>query len=269
MIMRPKRHPDGMQDRSTGPVAADRADGGSADPERSSPAASSQSGDSTFTRPPAGSTLSADSNDSAGALALARQQLWREQQENARLRADNDRMRRQLDAATRRSEEAQHLAHHDGLTGLPNRRLLEMCLQQRVAEAIEGNGQLAMLLVDLDGFKLVNDRFGHLVGDLLLKVVATRIAACVRSDDIVFRYGGDEFVVLLANVNDPEIAGSIAGKIREQIGRAYRIEGNQIQVSASIGRAVHPRDGEHCDALLRCADASMYREKSTNFCRQG
>lgn len=268
MIARPKRHTDGAH-HSAAPVGHDETGGGPDDTEWSCPTAASRTGDATSTRPPAVSTLSADSIDSAGALALAELTLWRERQENARLRSDNDRMRRELDEAMRRREEAQHLAHHDGLTGLPNRRLLEMCLHQRVAQAHEGSARLAMLLVDLDGFKMVNDRFGHLVGDLLLKVVATRIAACVRSDDIVFRYGGDEFVVLLSDVNDPEIAGSIAGKIREKIGRAYRIEGNQIKVSASIGRAVHPADGEHCEALLRCADASMYREKTTGTCRQG
>jgi diguanylate cyclase (GGDEF)-like protein len=154
------------------------------------------------------------------------------------------------------------MAHRDELTGLPNRLLLIKRLQRAIADARQRKSSLALLFIDLDGFKLVNDRCGHRTGDLLLTVVGARIAACVRSDDIACRYGGDEFVVLLGKLSDPAIAARTAESIRQSIGRHYAIEGQTIDITASIGIAIYPDDGLRYDVLLGRADDAMYRDKS-------
>jgi diguanylate cyclase (GGDEF)-like protein len=205
------------------------------------------------------------SHDSFDALALAEKRLSRARRENHDLRQSNDRLTRALTAALQRETAAHHIAHHDGLTGLPNRLSLMKRLQLGIAAAVRQQHQLALLFIDLDGFKAVNDRFGHSAGDKLLQVVAARITACVRGDDIASRFGGDEFVVLLSNVNDAVTTAGIATKIREHIGRRYSIDGEEINVTASIGIALYPHDGEHCTALLSRADASMYRSKSARL----
>lgn len=182
--------------------------------------------------------------------------------ENEILKRENQKLMRKLVSVSRRAVAANRMAHHDVLTGLPNRLLLIKRLQRAIAEAFQRQMLLALLFIDLDGFKEVNDRFGHKLGDRLLSVVAARIAASVRADDVACRYGGDEFVALLANIDDPAIAVSISQKIREQIGRRYWIDGHVIQVSASIGLAIYPADGERYDVLLSHADAAMYRSKA-------
>jgi diguanylate cyclase (GGDEF)-like protein len=196
------------------------------------------------------------------ALSVAEEQLRDARRENEFLRISNERLARALADALLRGTEANRLAHYDGLTGLPNRLLLMERLQAGIAEASQRQRQLALLFIDLDGFKAVNDRFGHTAGDKLLTVVATRITACIRATDIACRYGGDEFVVLLSDISDTAIAVRIAEKIRRRICRRYGIEGNEFRVTASIGLALYPSDGEHGDALLSCADASMYRSKA-------
>jgi diguanylate cyclase (GGDEF)-like protein len=200
-------------------------------------------------------------NDALLALAVAEQQLGGARRENESLRINNERLLHRLSETSRRAAAAQRLAHHDGLTGLPNRLLLIKRLQQAIKNAFERQRQLALLFIDLDGFKIVNDRFGHMVGDRLLTVVAARLAACVRADDIACRFGGDEFVALLSNIDDTAIAVRIAENIRERIDRRYLIDGNVIHVTASIGLAAYPADGKRYDVLLSCADASMYRSK--------
>jgi diguanylate cyclase (GGDEF)-like protein len=179
------------------------------------------------------------------------------------LKLDKERLQRQLAAASRQVVEAHRLANQDGLTGLPNRRLLIKRLQWAVANARQRQRRLALLFIDLDGFKNVNDRFGHAIGDKLLTFVAARIATCVRSDDIACRYGGDEFVVLLSNISEVAIAVRIADMIAGRIGRRFQIAGIEIQISASVGLATYPDDGDSYDALLRQADAAMYRSKIT------
>ncbi len=189
------------------------------------------------------------------------QQLRQLGRENALLKLGNDQLARALAEATAQRGEAQRMAHHDGLTGLPNRILLMERLQQGIADCFARQRQMALMFIDLDGFKIVNDRFGHSTGDKLLTVVATRLAACVRADDIACRYGGDEFVVMLNDIGEATVAVSVADQIRNRIDGRYWIEGQEIQVSASIGLALYPADGEQWDALLNCADASMYRNK--------
>lgn len=181
--------------------------------------------------------------------------------ENEVLKRENQKLMRKLVSVSRRAMAANRMAHHDVLTGLPNRLLLIKRLQRAIAEAFQQRLLLALLFIDLDHFKEINDRFGHRVGDRLLSVVAARIAASVRADDVACRYGGDEFVVLLANLDDPAIAVSVSQKIAEQIGRRYWIDGHEVQVSASIGLAMYPADGTGYDVLLSHADAAMYRNK--------
>jgi len=179
-----------------------------------------------------------------------------------RLRAENRRLRQSLEAASNRASTAQRIARHDGLTGLPNRLFLIERLQRAVAVAGQRRHRLALLFIDLDGFKAVNDGFGHGIADRLLTTVASRIAACVRADDIACRYGGDEFVALLTNLGDASIAIGVSRKIREHIAERYTIAGHEIRITASIGLAVYPDHGDCWGKLLSHADAAMYRDKT-------
>jgi diguanylate cyclase (GGDEF)-like protein len=167
-----------------------------------------------------------------------------------------------LDGASRRAVAAVRVAQHDGLTGLPNRLLLIRRLQLALWLAADRQGELALVFIDLDGFKSVNDRFGHRVADRLLSAAGARIATGIRAQDLACRYGGDEFVVLLSRLNGAEAAGRIAEKIRRDIGRCYSIDGLKIEIGASIGLAVYPRDGVRHDTLLQHADAAMFRDKA-------
>ena len=194
-------------------------------------------------------------------LAIAEKRLRSALQENARLRIRIEKLTRALDGAARLAVAAQRVANHDRLTGLPNRQLLIRRLRMAIQNAAERHGQLALLFIDLDGFKVVNDRFGHAMADRLLSGVAARITTCVRSDDIACRYGGDEFVVLLTSLQDASLAARVAEHIRERIGQRFSIDGEEICITASIGLAAYPADGERCEALLDHADASMYLDK--------
>jgi len=212
-----------------------------------------------------GRRASDSAQDDLLTLTTIEEKLRTARRENECLKARNQRLVRALADAAERGTAAHHLAHHDVLTGLPNRLLLMQRLQDSIAEAFQGQRQLALLFIDLDRFKGVNDRLGHIVGDKLLTIVASRILATIRAKDIACRYGGDEFVVLLSDIGDAAIVGSIAEKIRERIDGCYGIDGNEVHISASVGFALYPAHGDHCDALLSHADASMYRSKSARF----
>lgn len=182
------------------------------------------------------------------------------------MRSENRRLRQSLEAASRSATAARRLAHHDVLTGLPNRLFLMESLERAIAAACVQGRRLALLFIDLDDFKAVNDRFGHLVADRLLAAVASRIAGCVRAGDVASRYGGDEFVALLTDLSDSSIAVGVAQKVREHIAEDFAIAGHRIQITASIGLAVYPEQGILCDTLLDHADTDMYRDKA---CRRG
>ncbi len=159
-------------------------------------------------------------------------------------------------------ERVQHLAHHDQLTDLPNRALLSDRLAQAVAQARRDRGTLALMFLDLDQFKPVNDTLGHDVGDLLLKEVALRLQACVpRESDTVSRLGGDEFVILLAQMDKAADAVVVAGKILAALQRPFAIGSHEIGISASLGIAVYPQHGEDVNRLLKNADTAMYHAK--------
>lgn len=154
-----------------------------------------------------------------------------------------------------------HQAQHDFLTGLPNRVLLVDRLNQTMALARRNGTKAALLFVDLDRFKQVNDSLGHDAGDELLKVVAGRLKACVRETDTVCRQGGDEFVLLLGAVHDMRDAGQVAEKILASCTQPYLIRGHEAHIGASIGISLFPDDGTDADALTRNADAAMYHAK--------
>jgi diguanylate cyclase (GGDEF)-like protein/PAS domain S-box-containing protein len=154
-----------------------------------------------------------------------------------------------------------HLAEHDILTSLPNRGLLDDRLEQGIALARRHSRRLAVLFIDLDHFKHINDSLGHLIGDQLLRAVALRITPCVRGSDTVSRQGGDEFIVLLSEISQAEDAALIADKIRLAVLEPYTIANHLLQLTASIGVSVYPEDGADPESLIQCADTAMYHAK--------
>ncbi len=154
-----------------------------------------------------------------------------------------------------------HLAQHDALTGLPNRILLNDRLAQAIALARRQGKQFAVMFLDLDRFKYINDSLGHAVGDQLLLSVAKRLTAAVRSSDTVCRQGGDEFVILLADIEHAEDAALSAQKILAMLTVPHLIDQLKLQVSVSIGISIYPDDGLDADTLIKNADAAMYRAK--------
>ena len=157
--------------------------------------------------------------------------------------------------------ELDHLAHHDALTDLPNR----MLLQDRLGQAIEGahrqGRQLAMMFLDLDHFKHINDSLGHSVGDRLLQSIAQRLVASVRHSDTVSRQGGDEFLILLPFIEHPEDAALSAQKMLAALVLPHRIDGQELHSSMSIGISIYPGDGQDAETLIKSADTAMYHAK--------
>lgn len=154
------------------------------------------------------------------------------------------------------------LAQHDFLTGLPNRVLLMERLSQAVGLARRHHKQAALLFTDLDGFKTINDELGHTVGDQLLQSVAGRLAAGVRTTDTVCRQGGDEFVILLSEIEQRQDAARVAEKLLHGVAEPCRISGHELCVTLSIGIAIYPDDGTDVDSLMRGADTAMYQAKA-------
>jgi diguanylate cyclase (GGDEF)-like protein len=178
------------------------------------------------------------------------------------LRSTNARLRRELAALKEREAQMLELADRDGLTGLFNRRRMMELLDAAIAEAARQWQCVGLLFIDLNGFKGINDEYGHAAGDKTLTTVATRIAARVRTADFVCRYGGDEFVVLLPNVPDESAVTRVADTIRERVALPYSIHGNEEHLSAAIGVSMYPRDGRSAAELLHRADLAMYRLKA-------
>ena len=155
-----------------------------------------------------------------------------------------------------------HLAHHDSLTGLPNRILFQERLRAALAQAKRIGPQAALMFLDLDKFKDINDTLGHHVGDLLLKAVAKRLLRCVRESDTVARLGGDEFAVVLTNLEDPEGASNVAEAIIASISEPFGLEEHEVNTSTSIGITVFPSDADDAENLLKNADLAMFRSKA-------
>jgi len=153
------------------------------------------------------------------------------------------------------------LAHHDTLTGLPNRAMFSERAREAVAHARRRQKTAALLFIDLDNFKTVNDTLGHDTGDALLKAISSRLKASVRGDDFIARIGGDEFCVLLQDIADAREAAAVAQKLVHELNKPYRIGAHQVTSGASIGIACVPQDGDDVPTLLRLADLAMYRAK--------
>ena len=159
-------------------------------------------------------------------------------------------------------EKAHHLALHDSLTGLPNRAFLSKHLEHALAQARRHKTALAMLCLDLDRFKQVNDTLGHPLGDALLRAVAGRLRDCLRSCDMVTRLGGDEFAIVQAPLDRADDAGTLAQRIIETLSKPYDLHGHQVVVGASIGIALAPTDTTDTGHLLKMADMALYRAKA-------
>lgn len=164
------------------------------------------------------------------------------------------------EAAVIKLGEMTRLSQHDLLTDLPNRVLMLDRLENAVAMAHRRRSRFAVLFVDLDGFKDINDTKGHCVGDRALQLAARRLTSTLRASDTVSRHGGDEFIVLIPEASQAS-AAKIADKLLAALSAPAQIDGQPIQLSASIGIAVYPEDGKDAEALIHCADKAMYRAK--------
>jgi len=170
---------------------------------------------------------------------------------------------RDVSEALSLAELAVHASQHDPLTGLPNRLLLNDRLGQAIALAKRHNGRAALLFVDLDGFKHINDSLGHLTGDNVLKSVAGRLKEHIRMPDTVSRQGGDEFVLLLQEVQKPEDAAITAKRVLGAVSEMYSLDGHELYMTASIGVSMYPEDGLDAETLMKNADTAMYNAKES------
>jgi len=162
----------------------------------------------------------------------------------------------------RKQQELYDLATHDALTGLPNRSFFSERLRHAMVRAKRADHWVALLYLDLDGFKPVNDKLGHQCGDKLLQTVARRLQRLVREADTVARLGGDEFAVILEQLSRPQDAAPTARKLLEALARPYALDGHKARITASIGITVYPLDGEDVETLVNRADGAMYRAKT-------
>ncbi|WP_211236924.1 sensor domain-containing diguanylate cyclase [Chitinimonas koreensis] len=167
-----------------------------------------------------------------------------------------------LSAQQGEREKMEHLAYHDSLTGLPNRLHFVDRLNRAIAAAARQGGMLAVMFLDLDRFKAVNDTLGHAIGDRLLVSVAERLTGAVRKSDLVARLGGDEFTVLVTDLANAADVDSVARQLVAAVGQPFAFDHHPVQTHASIGISLYPRDGDCAELLLERADEAMYRVKA-------
>lgn len=163
----------------------------------------------------------------------------------------------------RRDDYTRHIAHHDAVTGLPNRVLLQDRLQMAMKRSRRDSSQVGVLMIDLDHFKRINDSLGHHIGDLMLSKISERLGTCVRGGDTVARMGGDEFVVLLPDITEPDSIKRIAASIVERVSAPIMAGSHELHVTPSVGVSVYPADGQDVHTLLRHADMAMYQAKAS------
>ncbi|MGO4381510.1 EAL domain-containing protein [Pseudoduganella sp. RAF19] len=202
--------------------------------------------------------------EAADAVRRARDELEvRVLERTAELAGANTQL--QAEIVERRQAEARvhHMAYHDSLTGLPNRALLADRLDRAMLAAQRSERGLAVMFIDLDRFKTINDSLGHMTGDQLLKEVANRLCGAVRASDTVARLGGDEFVVLLPGIRNADESSHVAQKIIDSLAAPFPLEGRMLHISPSIGICMYPDDGEDVATLMRNADAAMYHAKAS------
>ena len=177
------------------------------------------------------------------------------------LSQSNSRLKKEIGIRTQVEKNLKHLAHHDTLTNLPNRLLLDARLEHAIRRAHRNKSELAVLFLDLDNFKHINDSMGHIAGDQLLQKVTQRLSQATREDDTIARLGGDEFVVLMEEIKDTTDIICLAQKILDRINEPFEVNNEAIFTGCSIGISLYPQDGETAATLLRNADAAMYRTK--------
>ncbi|MCF8197642.1 MAG: EAL domain-containing protein [Sulfuritalea sp.] len=198
------------------------------------------------------------------ALLLAHEELeQRVIERTAELENTNTQLQEEVFERMQAEQRIWHVAHHDGLTGLPNRTLLHDRLEQALAQGQRGRHRVAVMFLDLDRFKTINDTLGHFVGDELLKHVAERLRSVVRAVDTVSRLGGDEFVVILHEIASPDDALQVAEKILNSLAEVVDIESHQLHVTPSIGISIFPDDGDEVFVLMKNADTAMYHAKES------
>ena len=196
--------------------------------------------------------------------ALERHQSLLEDQVDQRTREltwTNENLEKQISIRKQVEKSLKHLAHHDTLTNLPNRLLLDARMEHAIKHARRNQGQLAVLFLDLDNFKHINDSLGHATGDRVLQHVTRRLLSITREDDTIARLGGDEFVLLMEEIRDTTDVICLAQKILDKINERFEINGQSIFIGCSIGISLYPQDGDRGETLLRNADAAMYRTK--------
>lgn len=200
--------------------------------------------------------------EAAQAVVRARDELeLRVQERTAELAGANAKLQAEVNERKQIEERIHHMAYHDSLTGLPNRALLTDRLQRAMLAAERTQRSLAIMFIDLDRFKTINDTLGHLTGDRLLREVAGRLVQSVRASDTVSRLGGDEFVVLVPDLLEGQEAGLVAQKIIEMLAAPIPVEGRDLHISPSIGICIYPHDGDDVETLMRHADTAMYHAK--------
>jgi len=170
----------------------------------------------------------------------------------------NESLKRELTQRKQAEEKLARQAYYDNLTDLPNRRLFRSHLKQALTLARRNQRRLAVLFVDLDHFKTINDSWGHAVGDRLLQSAAKWFKSCLRASDVVARLGGDEFIILLPEIAQAGDATTVAKKLLSALRKPFRIEGREIFTSASIGISLYPDDGDEAEILMKNADQAMY-----------
>jgi diguanylate cyclase (GGDEF)-like protein len=214
-------------------------------------------------------------------LSLQRKEILQEMQRNIVIAAVmaisvllylHLRLLRLMKARYEAEQHVHHLATHDVLTGLSNRRLMLAHMEQAMQRSKRNNKRMAILFLDLNGFKPVNDQYGHKAGDEVLNHVARRLSAAMRASDRVARFGGDEFVVLAEDVTDKADVCGIVGKVDAEICSPILLQKDvEVTISTSIGVAIYPEDGEDLETLLRTADTAMYaskKDRSNCFCKE-
>jgi diguanylate cyclase (GGDEF)-like protein len=175
----------------------------------------------------------------------------------------NSELQKELTALVQKEALVRHLAYHDELTGLPNRGLLQDRFRHALLQAEQHHKPLALLMLDLEAFKRVNEKLGRASGDKLLQAVARRLTKGIRGTDTACRYGGDEFVIMMPEIYNPGSATAIAVDIGRRLSEPFIIDGHNIRMAVNIGVAVSPGDGRTLDALMKQADIALYRTKRT------
>ncbi|HEX5329120.1 sensor domain-containing protein [Sulfuricurvum sp.] len=160
-------------------------------------------------------------------------------------------------------KQIEHMAHHDALTGLPNRVLAQDRMEQTITSAKRHENKAALIFIDLDGFKTINDSLGHSVGDAMLQSVASRLKECIRESDTLSRQGGDEFLLILPDINDKEDVIAIADKLIHAFEQPFALQNHLLSASASIGIAIYPDHGDSFESLLKSSDTAMYKAKES------